>query len=72
MTKLFGDEINAIMTNAKQGDAQAQYHLALCYHHGLGVAKDLEKAFFWYARASRQDCQKNSFKLQSLVQSMLA
>ena len=36
---------------AEQGDADAQYNLALCYKNGTGVEKDAEKAVEWYQKA---------------------
>ena len=33
-------------------DARAQFNLSLCYRDGLGVEKDLEKAFCWYNKAT--------------------
>lgn len=39
---------------ALQGDAEGQYHLALCYDRGLGVPKDSKLAIEWYEKASRR------------------
>ena len=37
---------------AEAGDAVAQFNLALCFHEGSGVPKDLPKAVAWYQRAA--------------------
>ncbi len=37
---------------AKQGDALAQFNLALLYHSGAGVAVDERKAVSWYHKAA--------------------
>ena len=34
-----------VITLANQGDAQAQYELGLMYELGMGIKKDLNKAF---------------------------
>jgi hypothetical protein len=34
--------------SAEKGNVRAQLFLALCYEHGLGTEKDMEKAFKWY------------------------
>ncbi|MFO1507196.1 MAG: bifunctional trypsin-like peptidase domain-containing/SEL1-like repeat protein [Lysobacterales bacterium] len=39
---------------AKQGDAEAQYHLGLIYQFGKGVPPDLVKAAYWYDKAAEQ------------------
>ena len=39
---------------ADQGDAQAQYNLALMYDTGEGVAKDYAEAARWYRLAAEQ------------------
>ena len=37
---------------AKNGNAYAQFNLALMYHSGLGVAQDEMKAVSWYHKAA--------------------
>jgi uncharacterized protein len=37
---------------ADQGDANAQYNLALCYEDGIGVEKDDKKAVELYQKAA--------------------
>jgi|GEM_PF-2956015 len=45
----------ALFTAAGQaGLTDSQFNLALLYERGLGVAKDYQKAFFWYEVASRE------------------
>jgi TPR repeat protein len=40
---------------AEQGDAGAQFQLALCYRKGAGVAQDDRAAVEWYRKAAAQD-----------------
>lgn len=37
---------------AEQGNAQAQFNLALMYHGGLGVKRSEQQAVVWYQRAA--------------------
>ncbi|HHI94435.1 MAG TPA: sel1 repeat family protein [Gammaproteobacteria bacterium] len=37
---------------ASEGDAAAQFNLALMYHRGLGVATDEQKAVQWYKKSA--------------------
>ncbi len=48
---------------AKQGDAEAQYALALSYELGLGVNQDLMQAFTWYQKSADQDYAKAQYNL---------
>ena len=35
-------------------DAEAQYHVGLCFANGTGVNKNLEKAYFWFVESAKQ------------------
>ena len=37
---------------AKKGNSRAQCIIADCYRHGIGVKKNLNKAYYWYTKAS--------------------
>ena len=37
---------------AREDDLAAQRNIAHLFHHGLGVEKDLDRAFYWYERAA--------------------
>jgi uncharacterized protein len=39
---------------AEQGDADAQWIVAVLYHDGTGVAKDLSRSIFWYQKGVAQ------------------
>jgi len=39
---------------ALQGDAEGQYHLALCYDRGMGVPKNSALALEWYLKSAHQ------------------
>jgi TPR repeat protein len=43
---------------AKQGDAMAQFNLALLYHRGLGVPIDEAKAVAWYQKSAENGYTK--------------
>ena len=51
---------------AKQGDADAQFNLALLYHHGAGTPEDTKQAVYWYTKAAQQGHVHAQFKLGSL------
>ena len=49
-------------SKANQGDANAQFNLALMYKHGEGVPQDFKQAIQWYTKAAEQgdvDAQYN-------------
>jgi len=39
---------------ANQGDADAQFNLALLYYHGVGTPQDARYAIYWYTKAAEQ------------------
>ncbi|MDO5309198.1 MAG: SEL1-like repeat protein [Planctomycetia bacterium] len=45
---------NALLAQAQQGDAQAQYRVALHYYFGNGVARDYAQAKLWADKAREQ------------------
>lgn len=47
-------ELNAIHSNAVQGDSRAQYELANIFYQGKGIPQDYSQAFIWYRRAAQQ------------------
>jgi|GEM_PF-2849367 len=55
-TQLQGDgkDVANIMAQAKAGDANAQYKLAILYAQGDGVARDKEQVLFWNRKAAEQ------------------
>ena len=54
---------------AKQGDADAQFNLALLYHHGAGTKHDHRNAIYWYIKAAQQGHVQAQYKLGSLYYS---
>ena len=36
-------------------DAEAQYHVGLCFAKGTGVDKNLEKAYLWFVESAKKD-----------------
>ena len=51
---------------ANQGDADAQFNLALLYKHGLEVPQDLKQAVYWYTKAAEQGHANAQYKLGRL------
>ena len=48
---------------AEQGDAEAQYNLALMYEDGLGVPQDYKEAVKWYCLSAEQGDADAQFNL---------
>lgn len=48
---------------AQKGDANAQYHLGVMCHNGLGVPQDFKKAMNWYRKAARQGLAAAQYNL---------
>ncbi|MCL7421844.1 MAG: hypothetical protein M8364_13155 [Methylobacter sp.] len=46
--------ISKLQQKANDGDAQAQFELALCYANGTDVEKNTELAFDWHKKAAEQ------------------
>ena len=42
------DNFNETFSLALEDSASAQYRIGYMYEHGIGVAKDMEQALFWY------------------------
>ena len=51
---------------AEQGNADAQYNLALMYDNGDGTEPDKQKAFYWYTKAAEQGYPKAQYNLAYL------
>ena len=47
-------EIESLFKLAKQGDAEAQFKLAISYAHGKGVELNYLEAMKWLGKAARQ------------------
>ena len=52
---------------AKQGDAVAQYEVGICYLEGKGVAQDYKKAIEYYIKAEREDIEKATSNIETLI-----
>lgn len=48
---------------AEKGDRVAQFNMGINYANGLGVAKDLVQAVFWYRKAAEQGDAEAQFNL---------
>jgi TPR repeat protein len=48
---------------AEQGNASAQYHLAMLYLNGSGVPKDEKQAVYWLNLAAVQELSSAEFEL---------
>ncbi len=47
-------DLDSLTAKAEQGDASAQYELAMAYDAGRGVQRDLSKVAHWCAKAAEQ------------------
>nr|WP_251133982.1 tetratricopeptide repeat protein [Rhodomicrobium sp. Az07] len=56
---------------AQAGLTDSQFNLALLYERGLGLAKDYQKAFFWYEVASREG-DKEAIRAAGRVKHLLS
>lgn len=56
-------ETQAIINEAEQGDAEAQYNLAVAYDMGDGIDVDHAKAVFWYQKSADQGYKDAMFNL---------
>ena len=51
---------------AKQGNADAQYNLALLYYLGSEVPRDIRYAIYWYTKAAKQGHVNAQYELGEL------
>ena len=66
MKDCLAEEIENLKEKAEQGHALAQCNLALMYHFGEGLEKDLEQAVFWYKKSAMQDYLPAKYGLANL------
>lgn len=59
----FSQTLLRLTADAKSGQAQAQYNLALLYEEGLGVPADLKQAVTLYLSAAEQEHVRAQYKL---------
>ena len=48
---------------AEQGDARAQFNLALIYDQGIRGSHDYDRAFYWYTKAAEQGIAEAQYNL---------
>ena len=58
-----GEAITWLDKAACQGHVRAQYGLAMCFAKGVGVERDLVRAWLWLSLAAEQDFPKAKYKL---------
>lgn len=58
---------NLALPRANEGDAAAQALLAEIYARGLGVARDVETAAYWYEKAAEQGVPEAQFQYALLL-----
>ncbi|WP_392565987.1 tetratricopeptide repeat protein [Utexia brackfieldae] len=56
-------DIKFVRIAAEKGDSEAQYHLALAYDSGQGVAVNHETAVYWYQKAAENGYLDAMFNL---------
>ncbi len=54
-------DLEAMLTQASQGDVQVQYELGLMYDLAIGVEKNPSKAFEYYHQAAKQNHAKAQY-----------
>ena len=53
-------------SKANQGDANAQYTLALMYENGTGIPRDPRYAIYWYTKAAQQGHVEAQYRLGTI------
>ena len=51
---VFANDLSELRTKAENGDASAQYNLALKFYNGEGVTQDYKQAVYWYTKSAEQ------------------
>ncbi len=51
---LTNDDLQEYIQLARQGDAEAQYNLGVCYANGIGITTDEKQAVEWFRKAAEQ------------------
>jgi len=64
------EALNGFFILAKNGDAKAQYNVALMYAKGQGAQPDIKKAMEWYEKAAKQGLALAQYNLAQLYQSL--
>lgn len=64
------EALNLFYVVAQEGDAKAQYNVALMYENGQGVTKDLRQAKKWYEKAAKNGNAKAAYNLARLYHSL--
>ena len=60
------------LSAAERGNVYSQYRVAEMYRLGLGVERDVKKAFPWYQKAAAQGYKDAEARLEELGQPKLA
>ena len=60
---VLGGDTEATLRAAEQGDAQAQFELAVMYESGQGMPQDYAEAARWYTEAARQGQAEAQYNL---------
>ena len=62
------NEIDNLELLANQGDKNAQTKLGICYYHGDGIPKNLEKAIEWLKKAAEIGSKKSAKWLEKIAE----
>jgi TPR repeat protein len=57
------DTFKALVALADKGDAEAQYHVGMMHHLGIGTQKDTRQAFAWFQKAAASNDPLGAYKL---------
>jgi len=63
VASLFAGDLESVRQKAEEGDAEAQFALALRYDLGLDVPKNYAESGKWYLKAANQGLAEAEFKL---------
>jgi hypothetical protein len=63
---IYGQDVETILTDAINGDVDAQYRIATLLEDGINYRKDLVKAKHWYEKAANQGNEKAARRLSAL------
>ena len=58
-----GDIVISLEKAARQGHKAAQYNLGVFYYNGQNVAKDIERAAYWWEKSANQNDADSQFSL---------
>jgi len=59
---------NQAEVKALEGDISAQLYLGCLYQYGFEVKRNLDKAIYWYEKASKQGSKEANLQLSTIAE----